>query len=246
MRRLLLLSIGCFLFVHLSFAQDQLTGRVYENKTKVFLQGIKVENLKSHIVTQTSNDGSFSIKAAVGDLVSFSNYNYKTDTVYLLDLKYIQIFLEPRINLLQEVTVTNQQIKGNAGFVATPEKGPLGSQTVTYQLDPTFLKPVGGVNISVPDGGETKRKHEERVNETEKEKEEIRKVFNGDNLKKFLPITGQEMDNFVILYMPDRQTYYNPAFNLVGYVNGCYEEFVKIPVEERQSKELTQLVKAKE
>jgi hypothetical protein len=203
-----------------------------------------VENLKSHIITQTSNDGSFSIKAAVGDLVCFSNYNYKTDTVYLLDLKYIQIFLEPRINMLQEVNVTNQQIKGNAGFVATPDIGPLGSHAVTYQRDDS-MNFKGGINFNISDGGETKRKHEARITETEKEKEEIRKVFNAQNLKKFLPIAGQEMDNFVILYMPDRQTYYGPAFNLVGYVNSCYEEFVKIPQDERQSKELTQLTKDK-
>src|ERR1700735_3343583 len=84
------------------FAQDQLTGRVYENKSKVFLQGVRVEDLKSHTMTVTGVDGSFTIRAAVGDLVCFTNSNYKPDTLYVADLKYVQVFLDPRVNMLQE------------------------------------------------------------------------------------------------------------------------------------------------
>jgi len=240
MQRSFLFILCCVLFAHLSFAQGQLTGRVFENKTKVFLQGVKVEDLKSHAITITRADGSFIINAAVGDVVTFSNSNYKPDTIYLTNLNYIQVFLELKQNMLNEVKVTNQQIKANAGFNAQPETGPLGSHAVTYQRDEKGeLK--GGVNFNIADGTNTKRKHEDQVTTSEKQKEEIIKVFNAANLKKYLPITGQEMDNFIILYMPDVKTYFSPAFNLVAYLNGCYEEFLKIPVEQRQSKTFTQL-----
>jgi hypothetical protein len=240
MQRLLLLLLCCFLFTNLGFGQNQLTGRVFENKTNVFLQSVKVEDLKSHAVTLTQVDGSFIIKAAVGDLVTFVSGSYKPDTIYVANLNYIQVFLDLRQNMLQEVKVTNQQIKGNAGFNAQPETGPLGSRAVTYQTDANGdFK--GGVNFNIPDGQNTKRKHESQVTEDEKQKEEIIKVFSADNLKKFLPITGQEMANFIILYMPDVKTYYSPAFSLIGYLNTSYQEFVKIPVEQRQSKALTDL-----
>jgi len=240
MQRLLLIILCCFVFVRLSYAQTELTGRVYENKTNVFLQGVKVEDLKSHAVTMTRVDGSFVIKAAVGDVVIFSNSSYLPDTVYVANLNYLQVFLDLKRNMLQEVKVTNQQIKGNAGFSAQPDVGPLGSHAITYQRDDTGgFK--GGVNFNIPDGQYTKRKHENAVTENEKQKEQIAKIFSAANLKKYLPISGQEMDNFIIMYMPDVKTYYSAEFNLVAYLNASYEEFNKIPVEQRQSKELTQL-----
>jgi hypothetical protein len=244
MRRLLFFISCCLLFVNFCYAQDQLTGRVFENKSNVFLQGIRVENIKSHKVAITGPDGSFTINAAVGDVVSFTSYSYVPDTLYITSLKYVQVFLDLKQNLLNEVKVTNQQIKGNAGFNAAPEKGVLGSNTVLYQTDDNGdLK--GGIKLNIPDGGETKKRHEERFSADQNEKDKIRKVFNADNLKKYLPISGQEMDNFIILYLPDKNTFYAADFNLIGYINGCYEEFVKIPLDQRQSKELTQLTSSK-
>ncbi len=223
------------------FAQSQLTGRVYENKSKVFLQGVRVEDQKSHATTITGPDGSFTINAAVGDLVCFTNSNYKTDTLYVADLKYVQVFLDPRVTVLQEVKVTNQEIKKNAGFSTQQQPGVLGSQTVLYQTDANG-NPIGGIKMNIADGGDTPRQHEAKVSRSEAQKEQIRKVFNPENLKKYLPITGQEMENFIIMYTPDVNTYFAPGFNLVAYLNANYEEFNKIPVEQRQSKALTQLV----
>ena len=223
------------------FAQDQLSGRVYENKTKDFLPGVRVENLKSHGMATTGPDGSFTIRAAVGDLVCFTNTNYKPDTLYVADLKYVQVFLDPKVNMLQEVNVTNQEIKKNAGFTPQKQPGLGGSETVLYQTDANG-NPIGGLKMNIADGGETPKQHETKVARNEAQKDQIRKVFNADNLKKYLPITGQEMENFVIMYTPDINTFFAPGFNLVAYLNASYEEFNKIPVEQRQSKSLTQLV----
>jgi len=236
-----LIFIAFFLLtVSAVYAQDQLTGRVYENKTNVFLQGVKVEDLKTHVMTMTGKDGSFTIKAAVGDVVCFSNFSYRSDTLYISDLKYVQVFLDLRQNMLNEVKVTNQQIKGNAGFAPQIERGPLNSQSVTYQTDENGNY-VGGVKLRVFDGGPTQKQREKAVDDKERQKQGILKVFNADNLKKYLPITGQEMQNFIILYMPDPNVFYGDTFNLVSYINTCYEEFQKIPLEDRQSKTYLQL-----
>ncbi|HWZ03621.1 MAG TPA: hypothetical protein VNX40_08390 [Mucilaginibacter sp.] len=236
-----LIFIAFFLLtVSAVYAQDQLTGRVYENKTNVFLQGVKVEDLKTHVMTMTGKDGSFAIKATVGDVVCFSNFSYRSDTLYISDLKYVQVFLDLRQNMLNEVKVTNQQIKGNAGFAPQIERGPLNSQSVTYQTDENGNY-VGGVKLRVFDGGPTQKQREKAVDDKERQKQGILKVFNADNLKKYLPITGQEMQNFIILYMPDPNVFYGDTFNLVSYINTCYEEFQKIPLEDRQSKTYLQL-----
>lgn len=236
-----LISIAFFLLtVSSAFAQDQLSGRVYENKTNIFLQGVKVENLKTHTMAMTGKDGSFTIKAAVGDVICFSDFSYKPDTVYVASLQYMQVFLDLRQNMLDEVKVTNQEIKGNAGFAPQVERGPLNSQSVTYQTDANGDYK-GGLKLRVFDGGPTQKQREKAVNDKENQKQGILKVFNADYLKKYLPITGQEMQNFIILYMPDPGTFYGDTFNLVTYINECYQEFQKIPLEDRQSKAYTQL-----
>ena len=132
-RRLLFLvmflGIGGF-----TYAQSLLSGRVYENKSKEFLQGIKVENRKSHAVSITGSDGRFSIAASVGDVLIFTNSAYKPDTLYLTNLKDVLVFLDPVVNQLQEVKITNQEIKKNAGFNTQQETGVLGSKTVLYLM----------------------------------------------------------------------------------------------------------------
>jgi hypothetical protein len=240
MKHLLLLTFCCFLFVYNAVAQDQLTGRVYENKTNVFLQDVKIENLKTHVMTMTGKDGSFTIKAAIGDVICFSSFSYKPDTAYVANLNYMQVFLDLRQNMLNEVKVTNQEIKGNAGFAPQVERGPLNSQSVTYQTDKNDDYN-GGVKLRLFDGGPTAKEKEKKVTDKENLKQGILKVFNADYLKKYLPISGQEMQNFIILYMPEPDTFYSGSFNLVSYINNCYEEFQKIPLEDRQSKTYLQL-----
>jgi hypothetical protein len=239
MRQVFLLILFIMLSTAL-FAQDEFTGRVYENKVNVFLQGVRVEDLKSHAMTITGPDGSFTIKAKVGDLVAFTNSSYKPDTVFLANLKYMQIFLDLNQNQLKEVTITNQTVKGNAGFTTQEDKGVLGSHVVKYQRDDSGNYK-GGVTFRIPDGSDSKRKHEEKVTQKERQQEKIRKVFNADSLKRYLPITGQEMQNFVTMYIPDIDTYFSFDFNLVAYLNRCYREFLKIPEEDRKSKSLTEL-----
>lgn len=241
MKKRLLLLLSCSLFfAGASLAQSQLTGRVYEDKTSIFIPGVKVEDLKSHAMTMTGPDGSFSINARVGDLVLFTNSNYKPDTVYITEIKYMQIFLALNSNMLKEVKITNQQIRGNAGFTTQEEKGLLGSKHILYQAD-SIGRYKGGIKIPIFDAPNTKRRHEERVAESEKQKAEIEKVFSPENLKKYLPITGQEMQNFIILYMPDVATYFGDGFSLTTYLSDSYKDFMKIPPDERRSKKLTQL-----
>lgn len=222
-------------------AQSVLTGRVLENKSKVTLQGVKVENTKSHNTAFTDANGKFSITAAIGDVVIFTNGAYKPDTLYLTNLKEVEVFMDPIINQLQEVKVTNQQIKKNAGFSTQQETGVLGSKTVLYQTDDDGNYK-GGIKVNIPDANDTKKMHDKKVAVTESMNDQIVKAFSADNLKKYLPLTGQEMANFIILYTPDINTYFGEGFNLVAYINQKYKEFMQIPADQRQSKSLTQLV----
>ena len=92
MIRVFLISIVLFFIVNLSFAQGNLTGRVYENKTRIPIAGVSVQNLKSNVFAVTDKNGLFSIRAHVGDLITFSSFAYETDTLYVKDLGSTEIF----------------------------------------------------------------------------------------------------------------------------------------------------------
>jgi hypothetical protein len=242
MARSLFLLIFSVLVIGATNAQDKLTGRIYENKTRVSLAGIRIEDLKSHATAVSDSTGRFSIKSNIGDFVSFSGFAYQTDTVYLNTLKFTEIFLSPKQNMLNEVKITTPQIK--TGSLAAPvEKGPLNSKAVVYQtdgkLDPNTgnLNYVGGVKVKVFDWDKDakKKQRDDKVAVKEEKALAIYNLFQPKNLQNYVPLKGVEMDNFIILYTPDVETFYGSGFNLAVYLNTCYDKFLQMPVGERQS-----------
>ena len=218
----------------ISQAQDRLAGRIYEIKTRISLGGIKIEDLKSHFTAVADSTGRFSIKTAVGDFVSFSGISYQTDTLYVADLKYLEVFLTPRINMLDEVKVRGVQTK-TGKLSAAPITGAFNSQTVLYQTD-RYGNEKGGVNVKIFDAdGQKKKKHDSQIEKSEERQATIFKVFQAKNLQNYLPLTGVEMDNFIILYTPTVDTYFDPTFSLITYLNTSYKKFLEIPADERKS-----------
>jgi len=49
------------------------------------------------------------------------------------------------------------------------------------------------------------------------------------------------MTNFIIMYTPTIDTFTSPGFSFAFYVESNYREFMKIPKERRESKDLTDL-----
>ena len=88
---------------------------------------------------------------------------------------------------------------------------------------------------------EKKRIRDGQIAADEQKKEEIAAIFSPRNLQAYLPIKGQEMDNFIILYIPDVKTYTNIGFNLAAYLNFSYKDFMKIPQQKRRSKDFLKL-----
>jgi hypothetical protein len=239
-RFVLFLLCFCF-FIGAVSAQDNLTGRVLENKTNVILPGIAVKNLKTNYTTVSDRTGAFSIPVHVGDLVTFSSFAYQADTLYVKDLNYLEIHLLLKGTMLQEVKVTGQETRlGN--LKAPPTLSPINSDALTYTRDGQGNY-TGGITANIFDShsAENKRKHEAQVAKDEGIKTKIAGIFSPEGLKEYLTMDGQEMKNFIILYTPDVATFTAPGFNLTLYINNSYDDFMKIPEEKRKSKELTQL-----
>jgi hypothetical protein len=223
------------LFSNNSSAQNILTGRIFEYQTHTGIAGVKVENLKSHVTAVSTAEGKYAIKAAKGDLICYSRSSYKSDTILVANLKYKEVFLELSENLLKEVKIINKET--NMGIVATPvTTTPFGGNTVHYQTDASGNNR-GGLQLSLTGSNKAQqnRVKEAKLEADDKTSTKIAQVFSPENLQNFIPIKGQELENFIILYRPPLNVY-RAKFNLTLYVDSCYKEFVKIPADKRQSK----------
>src|SRR5437588_8308412 len=100
-----------FFFATSAHAQDNLTGRVHEDKSNVVIPGINIHNLKTNKIAVSDATGAFSIPAKVGDVIVFSGFSYRSDTLYVQKLGYIDIVLTLKSKMLSEVKVTGSEIK---------------------------------------------------------------------------------------------------------------------------------------
>lgn len=232
---MLRLSLGCFfLFAFFTVRAQNVTGRVYEDKTHVLLANINIQNLTSKQRTITDGKGRFTVEAKLNDLIVFSGFGYQPDTLVVTDFKEREIIMIPIQHMLNEVRV-NASGKANSKATAIPFDRDFHNQTMQYQMDDNGNYK-GGVNIRfwASKKGEHERKKEAQMIQNDKTSLEIAQVFSEENVSKFVPLKGEELKAFVIRYSPDIKTYHSPEFNLVTYINQCYKEFVKLPEAERK------------
>lgn len=233
LKHLLLLLLGGVIPA-LAIGQTIQTGVVFENKTRVTLQGIRIENQATHKVFITDTGGSFTIGGKMGEVLVFSGSFYRADTVLLTDNKPMEIFLVPEHNMLKQVDVTATEAKHTGSF-QSPD---YHNQTVVYQPDekyPQYYK--GGVAIRLHyfKKDEKRKAKQAAFLKNQQQQDEIAKVFNAENMAKYLPLKGKDMDDFLILYTPSTKYYFSAAFNLVSYLDTSYKAFLKIPADKRNT-----------
>ncbi|MDO5972048.1 hypothetical protein Q4Q35_19785 [Flavivirga aquimarina] len=99
-----------FIFILLPFSMlsQNITGKVYDNDTTV--KGIDVFNLSKKTRTYTDNYGSFTIKASIGDTLSFHSIFHNKKIIKLTETDFndvIVIELRKTINRLNEILIQN-------------------------------------------------------------------------------------------------------------------------------------------
>jgi hypothetical protein len=232
----LLIIFCCLLSVLTIKAQTVFNGRVFENKTRIALRSVRVENLNNDLKAITGEDGRFSIGAKVGDLLVLKGFSYQTDTLLLTDMHDKEVFLQPQTTMLNQVTITDSSgrtanANKNMKFVDPEFHG----QTAVYQRD----------KEGNYDGGVTLRLHYFTKDERDKKKaamkdkdratsEHISQIFTADNISKYVPLKGDDMNNFLLLYTPEVETYTNKDFNLLAYLNACYKEWGTLTPEQKK------------
>ncbi len=97
-----------FILFPFSMLSQSITGKVYDNDTTV--KGIDVFNLSQQTRTHTDNYGNFTIKATVGDTLSFHSIFHNKKIVKLTETDFnnvIVIELRKTINRLNEILIQN-------------------------------------------------------------------------------------------------------------------------------------------
>jgi hypothetical protein len=117
MKKILILCAFCIPFIAFSqeIKRENISGKIIVEGSDI--EGITIYNFSSSLGTVTNENGEFSIKAALNDLLEIRAIEYqKFDIIVnqtILETKKINIFLIDQINKLAEVVVTTKRLTGN-------------------------------------------------------------------------------------------------------------------------------------
>ncbi|ASU33403.1 peptidase associated/transthyretin-like domain-containing protein [Mucilaginibacter xinganensis] len=237
MIRNLLVICFCFFAIVTASGQSVFSGRVLEHKTRIPLVSVRIQNLSNGLKTISLKDGQFAIAAKTGDLIVFNTFSYQPDTVLITDMHAREIFMEPKSTMLNQVTITDTSGRAKANANAVQHYDPdFHGQTVVYQRDAKgYYK--GGIAIRLHYW--TKDDHKKcKAAQSAKEREiseQISSVFTAMNIGNYVPLKGEDLDNFLLLYTPDVKEYTDKRFELVPYLNACYVNWQTLTPEQRKA-----------
>jgi hypothetical protein len=222
--------------VSVALGQSVIKGRVYENKTRLSLADIQVQNISNKQSTATNDKGRFSIPAKAGDMLVFGGFAYQPDTVLITDMHELEVFLLPHQNFLDQVDIKNTSTDTkNLNNYYDPE---FHGQPLVYTRDDK-MNYTGGVTLRIHwKTEEHKREKQEKKLKDQATSDEIDRTFKPATIGKYVPLKGQELNDFIALYTPDVKTYSDYSFNLTVYLNDCYQKYLKLPVDKRHVEKL--------
>jgi len=233
----LLLICFCFLGIATASGQTVFSGRVLENKTRIVLRSVRIENLSSKLKTISDDRGQFAVVAKAGDLLVFNAFAYQPDTVLITDMHAREIFMEPVSNMLKQVTVTDSSGHAVANANAVQLYDPqFHGQPVVYTRDGN-MNYTGGITVRLHYWSKDERK-KRKAAESAKDREiseKISAIFTPLNVGNYVPLKGSDMDDFLLLYTPDVKEYTDKRFELLPYLNACYQNWQTLTPEQRKA-----------
>lgn len=236
----LLVICFCFLGISLANGQTAFSGRVLEDKTRIVLRSVRIENLSSKLKTISDDRGQFAILAKPGDLLVFNMFSYQPDTVLITDMHSREIFMVPKSTMLNQVNVTEgSAAKANANAVQFYDPQFHG-QPVVYTRD-NKMNYTGGVTIRLHYWSkDEKQKRKAEMSAKDREiSEHISAIFTSLNIGQYVPLKGTDMDDFLLLYTPDVKEYTDKRFDLVPYLSACYQNWQTLTPEQKKAGNIT-------
>lgn len=149
MRHFLVLLTAFLLPVLLFAQQPKLTGRVINKNTREPLEGVTVKSKNTSV--QTGADGSFSIAAAPGELLTFSYVGFVNQNIRVTDASAsVDVELEVSLKSLEAVVVTGytrERKKDLTGAVSVVDIDDMRKQATANPIK-ALQGQVAGMNIT--------------------------------------------------------------------------------------------------
>jgi len=205
--------------------QAQVNGIVFDQASRKPIAHVELTNLSNQERTTTNDKGEFHIKAKINELLVFYRPGYRSDTIFLVDLKPLRRYMAVDKNVLSTINIS--------GYKSIREE----YAQVFNKANPILLKPGRGL-LFYPSSyfsreGKQARRFVRMLKQEETEKI-INRRFNLKTVGSLLPIKQPELDAFLVLYRPPLKFVQRAtAENFKIYVLNCYNKFKLLPPEKR-------------
>jgi hypothetical protein len=214
------LAIIILLFVAGPLRAQMLKGTVVEKGSNDRLNNVFVQDAVNKAITLTDKKGNFSIRTEAGHTLIFSSPGYISDTLYVTDLAPKQISLVVQGISLREVNISST--RGNFN--------PLTEYPDVYRKSKVYvLSPTSWFSKESKDARRLKKYFAHEMDERH-----VDSVFNSVYVSTLVPLRGQELANFMVLFRP---TYAyimnNNGPSLAVYVNDSYKKYLALPPDKR-------------
>jgi hypothetical protein len=208
-------------------AQDVLKGSVHESGSDTKLTNVFIRDMNNSQLTLADKNGNFEIKTETGHTLIFNSPGYMTDTMYVVDMTPKKIRMAPLTIALREVSINSSR---NAAFDPHTEFPEVYQKSKVYLLSPSSW-----VGKDARDARRLKRYFE-----MEEQQRRIDEVFNTTYVGSIVPLKGQELEDFMVMYRPSYAFITNNnTGSLAAYINDSYKKYMALPPDKRKLEKLT-------
>jgi len=211
-----------------ALAQDMhsIAGFVCTKGTSLRLAAVNVVNKRTKSAIITDDIGNFVIKAAIGDSLEFSTYNYTTTRIEIAGIGDLIVFMN-KVVQLQTVTVQGQSKQQELNSVM----GDYAKKGVYYGGKPSALQdvvsPINGL-YSLFSSDAKNARHFAKFSKEEQEAADDQKKYNKEVIKKITGIPDDEMDRFMYAYKPSHDDLLKMTdYDVITYIKKSYENYKK-------------------
>ncbi|GAA4796797.1 hypothetical protein GCM10023231_26570 [Olivibacter ginsenosidimutans] len=209
-------------------AQEQFKGIVLEHKSNEAMQQVSVKNLNTGDSVLTNKSGEFSLGAHQDDILTFSAFGYRVDSLVVTDFAVKRVYLsgiaDPRV--LETVHImTNsrlkeemEQLKKEAKYANTVSGGGIG-------LSPSRIFGNGARNA--------RRQYKILAQESDNRLVDTR--FSAKLIQSLTPLEGEDLNIFMAAYRP-KVSFIKEANDerLRLYIMDSYNAYKKLDASEKE------------
>jgi hypothetical protein len=216
----------CFAFTTQAQTLHNIAGFVCTRGTSVRLDQVQVTNKRTNETKFTDDQGTFTIKAAIGDTILYSKDQYTTAKLPVLNLQDVVVFMQAVVQL-STVTVKGQtkQQELNSIMNDYAKKG------VYYNGKPSvgsaIISPINALYSAFGKEPQNARRFAAYAKTEEAAAQDSRK-YNKDIVKKITSLPDDEIEKFMTAYKPSHEDLLKwNEYDVIAYIKKSLEIYKK-------------------